>query len=80
MVKIEVFDNEQVKTEQVLRLKLKEDTNGDVDLIAVDEHGAIVSGGVLLTIRPRGTVKRQRGVSDNLGLQIGFDGKIVEDD
>lgn len=77
-MKIKVF-NEQSTEERTLRLRLRENYDGGVTLIAVDELGNIIPAGNLVEIRPSGKLYLCGAVNRALGLDLDFAGFMRRD-
>lgn len=50
--------------------------NGNITVAAVNRNGEAVSGGALITINRRGTIKRHTGVNPHLGFELDVSGRI----
>jgi hypothetical protein len=74
-MKLQVYEA-TAKKEEIVRLKLSDDGNGDIDLFAVDEGGYRVPYGWLLTLKTNGMLLRHRAVSNKLGFDLDCDGCI----
>lgn len=76
-MKIEIWEEEQKEEEQPLRLKLQV-IGSDVELIAVDSKGSMISAGHLLAIRSSGRLFRESDISKSLGLELDSRGRVEE--
>ena len=66
---LEVFDKEAA-SENVLRLKLSQDSPGKIILRAVDEKGYPVVQGAILAITDDGLISVYPGVNTEIGLKL----------
>jgi hypothetical protein len=69
---------EVIVEEKEIILSLVEGEDGAVTLAAVTKSGKRVLRGTILTIRPDGTMYRNRALSPNLGFKLDKEEKIVE--
>lgn len=51
-----------------------------VYLLACDEAGRNIGGGYLLGFMPDGTIQRQAGFNNSVGIQVDSNGQIVEEE
>lgn len=61
-----------------VRLTLRQ-VNNRIILSAVDENGEHLAQGNILELTANGSILRYRGVSHTIGLQIGTDGRIIDE-
>ncbi len=76
-MKIEIWNEPEEAPERRVRLKLQYDAinDGSVDLVAVDERGVMLGGGVLLTIYKEG-IDRIEGMSSEIGFELDSNERI----
>lgn len=78
-MKLKVYQSKTVESEPVVRLALREDDDGDITLMAVDEQGKRKYCGDLLTIASDGFIKRHIAVDPDLGFQLDNNERVLLD-
>lgn len=76
-MRIEVYGQAR-EGEKVLRLALRDDGDGTVAVVAVDEKGNRLLRGHLLTFHTDGAISRCTAVNEELGLQLDNRRRIVD--
>lgn len=69
-MKLEVYNENQMDVVDPVRLKLEQDSDGEIVVMAVDKDGDRVYRGSLLRFKPDGSVIRPRGVDPKLGFKL----------
>lgn len=71
-MKIKIYEEtkEEKKVEKPVYFRLMDGYEGEIDLIVVDEGGADVGGGILLSIQPEGNILLRYGLSPEIGLKV----------
>lgn len=74
-MRVVIFE-EKKSIEATVRLKMRRSGDDVVQIVAVDESGATISGGLLLSIDPKG-VELMPNVSEHLLFDRDSKGKIL---
>jgi hypothetical protein len=77
-MKLQVYEA-TTKKEEIVRLKLEDDGDGNITLCAVSGEGNVVYCGALLRFKSNGTILRLAAVSDEIGFALD-DGRIKFED
>ena len=59
-------------------LKLIQESDGDVTVIAVDKAGKAIENGHLVSFRTNGTVYLHRSINGSLGFQLDSQDRLVQ--
>lgn len=78
-MKFKIFKEKQEwkEKEKEVYLKLREDSDGDVILIAVDEDGCPILGGYILDVSPTKGVCLRMSVNEEIGLPLDSNGSVI---
>lgn len=66
----------RLKNGQEVNLKLRENDDGSVTVIAVNECGNPIAGGCLVKFKTSGYIYREPYVTDTLGFRLNDAGKL----
>lgn len=75
MVQLSIYTETPGK-DRTVSLRLIKDDDGEVDLVVVDDGGAAVDGGYLLSITSDGTIAMYCDVSSDLGFSLDKQGHV----
>jgi hypothetical protein len=78
-MKLQVYEN-PTKKDPVVRLKLEDGGDGEINLYAVDEEGEGVDCGLLLRFKSNGKILRMASVNSDLGFALDDDEHIEFED
>ena len=68
-MRVKIYNEQKEIIEEELILRLKRE-GGDVQLVAVDEDGKDIAGGILLAVTSEGTVRLYGSVTEDIGVQL----------
>lgn len=75
-MKLEIFEEQEEDKDDVVRLRLRRDTTGVIEVVAVDRYRNTVDNGSILWFDENGRLYLNHSISKELGFDLDEKGRI----